>query len=749
MLRQRLAVLLLITTATAQQPTPDNATPSTREMASLLSEIFRAQDWKTDPNKSAERAIYYRDVLKRPLDLPTEITLREALATELLNTGDSAGAVAELERVRHTVTDHHVRLPPEAGRTLHSQLGLAYLRLGEQQNCLAHHATRSCLFPIDASGMHHHPEGAEGAVREYTALLSANPQDASARWLLNLAYMQLGRYPADVPAAYLIPASLFKSEYPLPRFDDVATEAGVGITGHAGGVVMEDFDGDGLLDLAISSSGPTDQLRLFHNNGDGIFTDVTRKAGLLGETGGLNLICADVFNSGHPDLLVLRGGWWAKHGAYPFSLLRNRGDGTFTDVTRAAGLLSLHPTQTAAFLDFDNDGWLDIFVPHESTPGDAHPSQLFHNNHDGTFTDIAPASGLADLGFVKATAVGDFNNDGRPDLYVSVKGAPNRLFRNDGPFPGDDPKHLTRWHFTDVTAAAHVAEPIESFTTFFFDYDNDGWPDLFVAGYSSTPADIGAFEAGQPSHAETPRLYHNEHNGTFRDVTHAMHLDRAILIMGANFGDLDNDGFLDLYLGTGDSLYTSLLPNRMFRNNTRRSFEDVTTAGGFGHLQKGHGIAFGDLGSNGSEDIFEEMGGALPGDSYQSVLYRNPGTPGTHSITLNLTGTRSSRSAIGAVLHVIVPDPKGRREIYRTVGFGSSFGGNPLRQHIGLDKWNGPVTVEVRWPASPQPQRFAGLQPDHAYLLTEGTAHPTPVTYKHFHLPSPAVPVDEMQMTGP
>lgn len=745
--------MLMVAVAQAQQPAvdagPDRSTPATREMAALLRQIYAAQDWKTDPSKPAERVAYYRSVLKKPLDLQTEITLREALATELLNEGDSPGAVAELERVRKTVAEHHGALPLDAEKALHAQLGLAYLRLGEQQNCLAHHATRSCLFPIDATGMHHRPEGAEGAVREYTALLQADTTDASARWLLNLAYMQLGRYPAEVPRAWLIPASLFRSEYPLRAFEDVAAEAGLGVMGHAGGVVMEDFDGDGLLDLAVSSSGPADQLRLFHNNGDGTFADVTRKAGLLGEMGGLNLICADYDNDGHPDLLVLRGGWWREHGAYPMSLLRNQGGGTFTDVTKAAGLMSLHPTQTAAFADFDGDGWLDLFVPHELTPGDPHPSQLFRNNHDGTFTDIAGASGLAELGFVKATAWGDFNNDGRPDLYVSIKGAPNRLFRNDGPMAGEDPARPTRWRFTDVTASAHVVEPVESFTTWFFDYDNDGWPDLFVAGYSSTPAEIGAFEAGQPTHAEMPRLYHNEHNGTFRDVTHAMHLDRAMLVMGANFGDLDNDGFLDVYLGTGDSLYTSLLPNRMFRNEGGRRFEDVTTAGGFGHLQKGHGVAFGDIDNDGDEDIFEEMGGALPGDSYQSVLYRNPGTPGSHFVTLTLRGTRSNRSAIGAVVHVTVTEAKGRREIYRTVGFGSSFGGNPLRQHIGLGAATGPVTVEVRWPGPGTVQRFADVAVDRAYVLTEGEERATPVVYRSFRLPDPLVPAGMMEQAGP
>jgi len=204
--------------------------------------------------------------------------------------------------------------------------------------------------------------------------------------------------------------------------------------------------------------------------------------------------------------------------------------------------MSVHPTQTAAWADFDNDGWLDLFVGHESASDDPHPSQLFHNNHNGTFTEIGAQNGLADLGFVKGVAWGDFNNDGRPDLYVSIRGAGNRLFRNDGPRNPEHPQP-TRWMFTDVTAEAHVAEPRYSFATWFFDYDNDGWPDIFVAAYSiQSVNDVGSFEVGHLHHAELPRRYHNNRNGTFTDVTAAVHLDRAILTMGANFGDLDNDG---------------------------------------------------------------------------------------------------------------------------------------------------------------------------------------------------------------
>jgi hypothetical protein len=707
---------------------------STKKMAALLQRIYRDSDWKTDPTRQAQRAIYYQSLLTNHLSFPDEATIRQQLAIELLGAGNSEAAIKDLEALRTLSVQQQQAgrqpLPPVAEKQLGEWLGLAYLRLGEQQNCMQNHGQKSCVFPIRGSGVHAIQRGAEGAVREFTALLEKYPNDDESRWLLNVAYMQLGQYPAKVPPKYLVPAKLFDSDHDIGEFDDIATTAGIDITSHAGGVLMEDFDGDGLLDIVVSSSSPLDQVHLFHNNGVRgghlTFTDITAGSGLMGETGGLNLVLTDYNNDGRPDILVLRGGWWGKQGAYPMSLLRNdgvkNGQVMFTDVTEQAGLLSLHPTQTAAWADFDNDGWLDLFVGHETTPddvahGDLHPSQLFHNNHDGTFTEVGTASGLANLGWVKGVAWGDFNNDGRPDLYVSVKGGRNRLFRNDGPSSAGGP-----WRFTDVAATAGVDKQRNTFATWFFDYDNDGWPDLFVAGYSTASMnDVGAFEIGHPYHAETPRLYRNNHDGTFEDVSKKVHLDRAILAMGANFGDLDNDGWLDLYLGTGESFYQSLLPNRMFRNHAGADFEDVTTSGGFGHLQKGHAIAFGDLENNGNEDVFEEMGGALPGDTYQSALYRNPGH-GNHWISLSLEGMQTNRAAFGACIDLSVATPTGLRHIYRTVGYGSSFGGNPLRQHIGVGKATTIEKLEVTWPTSRQVQSFTGVKVDQSLRLREGDA---------------------------
>ena len=757
-----LAVLL---TARPQQPAPSRmagdaaaAPESNRAMGEKLRAIYRATDWKSAPNKTAERAVYYDRLLReRHLSPGDELLVRHQLAEEHLRSGDAEAALRALEPMDSLGVQGHASVATE--RELLHLRALAYLRLGETENCLAHHGQHSCVFPIRAGGVHTLPRGAEGAVRDFTTLLQQDAHDDLARWLLNVAYMQLGRYPKDVPAQFLLPARLFASEREIPEWLDVAAMAGIDLTTRSGGAVVEDFDGDGLLDIVTSTSDPTGTMHLFHNNGNGSFSDWTERAGLGDEVGGLNLVLTDYDNDGHPDLLVLRGAWWGRFGQYPYSLLHNRGDGSFEDVTVRAGLLSHGPTQTAAWADFDGDGWLDLFIGRENNPsgGERFPSQLFHNNRDGTFTEIAAKVGLADQGYVKGVAWGDFNNDGRPDLYISCRDGENRLYRNDG--PGADGA-VDHWKFKDVTEQAGLAHQHKTFATWFFDYDNDGWPDLFVAGYSAgSMQDVGRFQVGHTADAEMPHLYHNNHDGTFTDVAHAMHLDRAMLTMGANFGDLENDGWLDIYLGTGEPSYEALLPNRMFRNDGGRRFEDVTTAGGFGHLQKGHAVVFADLENRGLEDIFEEMGGAFPGDVYQSALYRNPssdpapGNPATkHSVTLRLEGTRSNRAGYGTRIDVLFTDrdSKGRpvrRHVYRTVGAVSSFGGNPIAQHIGLGAATSVEEVRLRWPATyQQEQVFTRLKADQTYRLTEGDASAHAVPLRRFHLGDTLTPAPHHAM---
>jgi hypothetical protein len=437
-----------------------------------------------------------------------------------------------------------------------------------------------------------------------------------------------------------------------------------------------------------------EQLRYFENDGAGGFNEKTKSCGIMGEIGGLNIFQTDYNNDGFLDVLVVRGAWLGSEGKYPLSLLRNNGQGIFDDVTEDAGLLSFGPTQTAIWFDFNNDGWLDLFVGYESSEGVNFPCKLFANNGDGTFVECAEKAGVANIGFVKNVAAGDYNNDRLPDLYLSRRGEPNVLYRNYGPSkPGQTSK--TDWKFTDVSVAAKVTEPLWSFPTWFFDYDNDGWLDIFVAGYKiQHVGDVAADYLGLPNSGEKARLFRNSHDGTFADVTEAAHLKKILHAMGSNFGDLDNDGFLDFYLGTGDPNLATLIPNRLFRNADGKFFQDVTTSGGFGHLQKGHGVAFADFDNDGDQDVYEVMGGAFTGDLARNTFFENSGH-GNHWITLKLEGTASNRAAIGSRIKVTVATPAGPRSIYKTVGSGGGFGASPLRQEIGLGNALSIESVEI------------------------------------------------------
>lgn len=707
-----------------------------KRMGARLRAFFDATDWKADPNKPLQRIPYYETLLARRLPLRDEMMVRMELGNEQMRAGRAAHAVDTLEALVKLINAHATEVPREVQAEMHQELALAYLRQGEQENCVGNHSAMSCNFPLRGGGVHVKLTGAEGAVREYTKVLELKPESNLARWLLNLAYMQMGRYPQDVPRQWLAPPRMFDSEHEIGFFPDVAGIAGLDVMERAGGLVVEDFDGDGLLDVMLSSSGPMDPLHLFHNNGDGTFTDRAKEAALGDEIGGLNLVLTDYNNDGRPDVLVLRGAWWGKFGDYPLSLLRNNGDGTFDDVTEEAGLLISGPTQTAAWADYDNDGWLDLFVGHESKPGEVFPCVLFHNNHDGTFTQVrapgaAPGKLGVNLGFVKGVAWGDFNNDGRPDLYISTMFGQSFLFRNDGPGKTENAGR-GEWIFTDVTEKSGLGGKRYTFPTWFFDYDNDGWLDLFAGGYSTTSMeDVGAFELNKPHSASVSHLYRNNHDGTFTDVSRAAGLDRAITVMAGSFGDLDNDGWLDVYLGLGEPSFESLLPKRMFRNDRGKAFQDVTTAGGFGNLQKGHSIAFADVENDGQEDVVEELGGAFPGDQFMPTLYRNPGH-GNHWITLLLEGVRTNRAAYGARIKVTIEDPGGTRAIYRAVGSVSSFSGNPMRQHIGVGNTAVVKEVEIWWPASGTRQRFHEVAVDRAYRVKEDARDLEPVALKSF-----------------
>ncbi|MBT8400752.1 MAG: CRTAC1 family protein, partial [Rhodothermia bacterium] len=478
--------------------------------------------------------------------------------------------------------------------------------------------------------------------------------------------------------------------------------------------------------------GTRGPMKLYVNDQDGRFHDRTEEAGLNGLYGGLNTVHADYDNDGFVDVFVLRGAWLGDAGAHPNSLIRNKGDGTFEDVTLRAGVLSYHPTQTAAWADFNNDGWIDLFVGNESDQeinvftGDLskqstpHPSELFINNGDGTFSEISAHVGIDVHAYVKAAVWGDVNNDGLQDLYLSVMGGPNRLYINRG---GID---RSSWTFEERAEATGVDEPFFSFPSWFWDYDNDGDQDIFVSSYDSRHFtrmgyDVAAEYLNLPVTVEQSRLYRNRGDGTFEDVTEEAALDKLMYTMGSNFGDLDNDGYLDFYLGTGGIDLFSLMPNRMFHNSVGERFDEVTFEGGFGHIQKGHGVAFGDLDNDGDQDIYSVMGGALEGDVFQNLLFENPGHDNAW-ISLQLQGVASNRDAIGARIRLKLVNRDGSRStIYATVSTGGSFGASSLRQEIGLGDATEIEEIEVVWPnADRSTQAFADLDVNRHFNIIEG-----------------------------
>lgn len=711
-------IVLLLTTSACIEAQDDKKNVETAAMIAILDSIAMHANPEANIYANNIRVKYFRNFAE-PLEETANINYHGTLAYELLAAGETELAIEKLESILNSLEENKYNRPLlftyYAEKTA-DMLALAYLRLGEQQNCIIKHTSDSCLFPIRDQGIHTLTNGSEKAIELYERILREwRPDDMEVRWLLNIAYMTLGKHPDDVPEQWLIPMDTFKSEYEIQRFPEIAPRTGLADDMMLlGGSITEDFNKNGYIDIMASSWGLNDQLHYYENNGNGTFTKRTKEAGLTGIVGGINLIHGDFNNNGFPDVYVMRGAWLGDAGQHPNSLLRNNGDGTFTDVTESAGLLSFRPTLSAVWADFNNNGWLDLFVGNQSGQTGINPAELYMNNKDGTFTNVANQAEAAMTGYIKGVTAGDFNNNGLQDLYISRLDGYNILLKNDGPDENGIPL------FTDVTQQAGVEEPFKSFPVWFWDYNNDGWLDLFVSGYEASSADVAKEYLGMPHNGELPRLYKNNGDGTFTDVTVDVGLDKVLYTMGSNFGDLDNDGYPDFYAGTGDPDYRSLMPNRMFRNNNGERFEEVTVSGGFGHLQKGHGVSFADLNNNGNQDIFAVIGGALEGDVYMNALFHNPGYD-NHWITLLFDGQESNRFGIGNRIKIDVETPQGNRTIHKVVTSGGSFGSSSLQKEIGLGDATSINRIEVFWPASGKNQTFENVPMRSYYLVSENS----------------------------
>ncbi|MEO6721847.1 MAG: CRTAC1 family protein [Ferruginibacter sp.] len=684
---------------------------SNEEMKDLLAAINKSE--YSSKNRYCSEAIMAScDSIINASNDPTEIIKAKMMkANEYLQAGNEQQAI-ELYKTILKKADIDELVEIKKG------LAIAFLRLGERTNCLHNHSGESCVFPISNIGVHADQTGSRQAIDLYQQLLNSDLGDKESKWLLNIAYMTLGEYPRSVPAAYLIKDLNVDTAYKVEPFLDLATKLGLDTKDLGGGNITDDIDNDGYLDIITSSWSLDEGMHYFKNNGNGSFTDLSASSGLKEIVGGINLMQTDYNNDGLKDIFVLRGGWKGIFGKEPASLLKNNGNGTFTDVTKQCGLMSLHPTQTATWADFNNDGWLDVFIGYESLGGDETPCRFYINNKNGTFSDVSASAGCNFIGFVKGVTAGDYNNDGLTDIFISAFTGP-KLFKNDGLKNGGV-------HFTDVSLSAGLAnDQMRSFATWFWDYNNDGWPDILACDYEfkTSLAAYAAMEAIYKNAGNGGRLYlfKNNQNGSFTDVSAEAGLTKIVYAMGANFGDIDNDGYPDMYFGTGNPLYQSLIPNKLFRNMEGKGFADVTKSARVGNLQKGHGVTFSDIDNDGDEDIYIEMGGAFKGDAYQNSLYVNPGQNNNHWISVLLQGVTCNRLAIGAHIKLSFKEKGVQRNVYEDVNSGGSFGANPLRQHIGIGRAELIDSLVITWPGIKKTQVFKNIRPDQFLTIKEGS----------------------------
>jgi hypothetical protein len=493
------------------------------------------------------------------------------------------------------------------------------------------------------------------------------------------------------------------------RFEDNSDRAGVRVTHHPDptdpvphgtGVAMADYDQDGWLDIYVTDRvGPN---HLFHNNHDGTFTDVAAGAGVADPQGfGGGCAFADYDNDGYPDLYV---------GNFDNNaLFHNNGDGTFTEVTAAAGVQGFGRSESVSWGDYDRDGFVDIYVAnHNDRRGSPAPypnpldrDYLYHNNGDGTFTDVTyllPDRETGDDGYGFIAGFLDYDNDGDPDIYLVIDAlfrgpvTPNHLWRNDGPDGHGG------WKFTNVAAEAHADLVLAGMGLGVGDYNRDGNLDMYFSHYGPAV------------------LLSNNGDGTFsqiQNITGVSHGASGVIPMvnwGCEFADFDNDGWEDLYICAGWlDIPPYQQPNALYKNNGDGTFTDIGPISGTADPNRGRSAAMGDLDNDGFVDIY------LGNYDGPSVYFHNLGNQ-NHWLTVEARGTISNRSGIGARVTIFTPD--GVRQI-REIRSGSSLGaGSEVVAHFGLGNQTQINRLEIRWPSG-QMQPLENIRADQKIIMTE------------------------------
>lgn len=681
------------------------------------------------------------------------------LATNLFHTSeDDYKMIENLLELCHetTLTPLHCDDPKATDpwkAMIRNLLMSGYFRMGENDNCRENHSFESCLLPLQGKAVHLKPFGSTEAMKYMLVELQAEPRNIGAKWLLNLAHMTLGTYPAGVPAEYLMDPKLFESEYDIKKFPNVEELMGLDTYTSMGTGIFEDFDGDGLKDIFQCSASYNRNVKFYKNLGNGKFEDRTEAANLVGVNGGANCRQADFNNDGNIDIFIMRGGWLNLN--HVNGLLRNNGDGTFSDIAFYAGIFSQGATHTMDFADINKDGLLDFFVANEDLA-----CEMWLNMGNETVIDIADKQ-IEDCGLVKGMVFTDYNDDLWPDIFISRYAGKNRLLRNNGKWSDTEPG---KWSFTDVTDEVGLGDPWFSFPCTSFDADQDGTLDILVAGHLFEGPDAVAWvytnettflnahhtpdnpNFGTHPNQKLTRLFLNK-GGKFEEIGAEGGLRRHIMAMASNYGDLDNDGYLDLYFGTGQPDIRALQPNKMYRNSgDGKHWQDVTSSGNFGHLQKGHGIAFSDFDNDGDMDVYGQMGGAFYGDFFHDAIYLNPGHDNGF-VKIHLRGVDTNRDGLGSRVYVhtstdAVIDPETQQEIspsstrihHHYMNTGGSYGSNSLEAHVGLGKATKIDKVVVWWQKTGVKQEISGdfIKIGSTVRITEGQNEPEQLHFGTF-----------------
>jgi tetratricopeptide (TPR) repeat protein len=606
-----------------------------------------------------------------------------------------------IERQEQWVAAH----PADTSRRM--ELGRSLVKVGRYREAIQHlqQAATGTSNSVERSTALHEAGVSSFFLGDYAAALShecralsANPENAPARFWAWLAAQRLGGYPEWVESENRMEMRAGQAKATV-EYEEIAARVGLDKTSGGRGIAVFDYDNDGRLDVAVACAHGG--LSLYHNNGDGSFTDVSIDSGLYRGTNGFGIAAGDYENSGYPGLAVCRAGFFGGM----VELWRNNGDGTFTDVSKSSGVSSWGPSFTCSWVDYDLDGRLDLFVC--TNIGGLFdrkvPHKLFHNNGDGTFTEVAGQAGIVSRWPAIGHSWGDYDNDGYPDLFLSNAIGEPQLFHNNGDGT-----------FTEVSTQAGLDLPVMAFNAQFCDIDDDGWLDVIQYTWGPHGDTVHSMRTGEaPPHGHPTRVYRNNRDGTFSLISRELGLTECWGSMSGNAADLNNDGYLDLALGNGGPLMDRIEPLVIYENDGER-FRNVTFSAGLPPTGKGHGINCADLFGDGRQIILSATGGNFPGDLLTMSVFAPKRRPGNYLAVL-LTGTKSNRGGIGARLKLVA----GGREQHRVVNNGSNFGCLPPQQHFGLGDLTVVDELEIWWPSGLR-ERFVNLPAKTRVCITEG-----------------------------